>query len=146
MPQAPKNFEEVKVGGAKSLTAEMDAYNQQAFDDYNTKALERCEMCGRTFLPERLVIHQRSCKGGGSLKKGTGLGGKAPTRDPPPPSMGKPSPKPKQKKSPRVGAGPPGIVCYICGRKYGTKSIDIHQTQCAELWEKTESQKPKSER
>jgi hypothetical protein len=22
------------------------------------------------------------------------------------------------------------VICYICGRKYGTKSIDIHEPQC----------------
>lgn len=41
---------------------------------------------------------------------------------------------------------PPGLLCYICGRKYGTTSFDIHVKQCKEMWEKTESQKPKNER
>jgi len=35
--------------------------------------------------------------------------------------------------------GPPGILCYICGRKYGTTSFDIHVKQCKDMWEKTES-------
>uniref|UniRef100_A0A2I2YS77 C2HC/C3H-type domain-containing protein n=1 Tax=Gorilla gorilla gorilla TaxID=9595 RepID=A0A2I2YS77_GORGO len=25
---------------------------------------------------------------------------------------------------------PPAVVCYICGREYGTKSISIHEPQC----------------
>jgi hypothetical protein len=24
-------------------------------------------------------------------------------------------------------SGPVAVVCYICGRQYGTRSIDIHQ-------------------
>ena len=39
-----------------------DAMNAQAFDTYNTQALVPCENCGRTFLPDRLIVHLRSCK------------------------------------------------------------------------------------
>ena len=38
-----------------------DAMNDQAFDTYNREALVPCENCGRTFLPDRLIVHQRSC-------------------------------------------------------------------------------------
>ena len=37
-------------------------------------------------------------------------------------------------------------TCYICGREYGSRSLDIHMKQCAQLWEKTESKKPLRER
>ena len=40
----------------------LDAINAQAFDTYNTQALVPCENCGRTFLPDRLLVHLRSCK------------------------------------------------------------------------------------
>jgi hypothetical protein len=51
-------LEEVKVGGgSKGLTEDMEAYNKQAYNDYNEKALEKCVGCGRTFLPDRLVVH-----------------------------------------------------------------------------------------
>ena len=40
----------------------MDEMNAQAFDTYNTQALVPCENCGRTFLPDRLLVHLRSCK------------------------------------------------------------------------------------
>ena len=39
----------------------MDALNQQAFDQYNNDALVKCEYRGRTFLPDRLAVHQRVC-------------------------------------------------------------------------------------
>ncbi|BFZ18526.1 hypothetical protein BsWGS_21565 [Bradybaena similaris] len=29
---------------------------------------------------------------------------------------------------------PPTIVCYICGREYGTASIGIHEKQCLVKW------------
>lgn len=41
----------------------IDKLNNDAFDVFNQEALVPCELCGRTFLPDRLVIHARSCKG-----------------------------------------------------------------------------------
>ncbi len=38
---------------------------------------------------------------------------------------------------------PRAVMCYICGREYGTKSIGIHQKQCAKKWELEESRKPR---
>jgi len=43
-------------------TYNLDAMNDQAFDNYNQNALVPCEYCGRTFLPDRLVVHLRSHK------------------------------------------------------------------------------------
>lgn len=40
----------------------MQQYNEEAFKDWNEKALVPCENCGRTFLPDRLTVHLRSCK------------------------------------------------------------------------------------
>lgn len=59
VPQRPKVFEDVKVGG-KGAAKAMDEYNDEAFKNYNEKALVPCELCGRTFLPDRLVVHARS--------------------------------------------------------------------------------------
>ena len=42
--------------------------------------------------------------------------------------------------------GPPTIVCYICGRAFGTASISIHVPQCAKKYENEQLSKPKSER
>lgn len=58
------------------------------------------------------------------------------------PKTTKPTPAVKAEKPIKM---PPGLMCYICGRKYGTTSFEIHVKQCKELWEKTESQKPKNE-
>jgi hypothetical protein len=29
---------------------------------------------------------------------------------------------------------PKFVLCYVCGRKYGTQSIEIHEPQCLEKW------------
>lgn len=46
----------------------LEEYNNDAFKNYNEKALEPCPNCSRTFLPDRLVVHLKSCKGSGDLK------------------------------------------------------------------------------
>ena len=39
----------------------MENYNDAAFKNYNEKGLEACPNCARTFLPDRLEIHLKSC-------------------------------------------------------------------------------------
>jgi hypothetical protein len=46
-----------------------EQYNEAAFSKWDTEALVPCKNCERTFLPDRLVIHLRSCKPGKPLKK-----------------------------------------------------------------------------
>ena len=53
------------AGGSEILAtagAQVQKYNEDAFENFNTKALEPCGNCGRTFLPDRLIVHLRSCK------------------------------------------------------------------------------------
>ncbi|KGL73988.1 Zinc finger protein 474, partial [Tinamus guttatus] len=38
---------------------------------------------------------------------------------------------------------PPTIICYICGREYGTKSISIHEPQCLKKWHQENDMLPK---
>lgn len=62
--------------------AQLEQHNEMAFKNYNDTVLQRCENCGRTFLPDRLTIHQRSCTSNNPARrvgdKGVGNGG-APT-------------------------------------------------------------------
>ena len=37
-------------------------------------------------------------------------------------------------------------MCHICGREYGSRSLDIHVKQCKKKWEVQESQKPPGDR
>uniref|UniRef100_A0A8B9NSN9 C2HC/C3H-type domain-containing protein n=1 Tax=Accipiter nisus TaxID=211598 RepID=A0A8B9NSN9_9AVES len=38
---------------------------------------------------------------------------------------------------------PRAVICYICGRKYGTKSISIHEPQCLKNWHQENDMLPK---
>ena len=60
--QILKNYEANQNRGiGSSGNYNMDQLNQQAFDQYNKDALVECEYCGRTFLPDRLPVHQKIC-------------------------------------------------------------------------------------
>lgn len=41
---------------------------------------------------------------------------------------------------------PMSLVCYICGREFGTKSLKIHLKTCAQKWEWEEGKKPQKDR
>jgi len=41
---------------------DLEAVNEAAWQA-SQKQLVPCDLCGRTFLPDRLIVHQRSCKG-----------------------------------------------------------------------------------
>lgn len=81
-------------------------------------AEESCPTCGRSFPPNRMAIHKRACK------PKTGEAASASATAAPPEST----------SSSEVAPGPPGkprtVVCYICNREFGTKSINIHEPQC----------------
>jgi uncharacterized C2H2 Zn-finger protein len=59
----------------------MEDYNKDAAKNYNENALDACPNCARTFLPDRLVVHLRSCnKAHGKVEqspdpKGNSMGG-----------------------------------------------------------------------
>ena len=57
----------------KVSTEKMSEYNDDAFKNYNEKALVPCPNCARTFLPDRLEVHLRSC----NKAHGISGGGKA---------------------------------------------------------------------
>ena len=49
-------------------------------------------------------------------------------------------------KSPSEIQKPKALVCYICGREFGTNSLEIHLKACKRKWEAAEAQKPARER
>lgn len=42
--------------------------------------------------------------------------------------------------------GPPGVICYICGRDYRGTRLDMHIRACKRRWEASEDAKPAEER
>lgn len=37
---------------------------------------------------------------------------------------------------------PKALVCYICGRQYGTASLEIHLKTCKSKWDIEQENKP----
>ena len=54
------------IGG--SGTYDINAANEAAWEASKAQLLE-CENCGRRFAPDRLPVHQRSCKPGNVARK-----------------------------------------------------------------------------
>ena len=46
----------------------------------------------------------------------------------------------------RMAGRPRTVVCYLCGREFGTQSIGIHEPQCLKKWQQENDQLPKSQR
>jgi DNA-directed RNA polymerase subunit RPC12/RpoP len=44
------------------------------------------------------------------------------------------------------GRNPFTVICYLCGREYGSQSISIHEKTCIEKWEAKQQLLPKSQR
>lgn len=90
-----------------------------------------CEKCGRVVAAGRISVHSRLCKPDAQHKISTNSV-RFPSmcdllkveRE----SFKQPGPTTFRKK-------PPTVVCYICGREYGTKSIAIHEPQCLKKFE-----------
>ena len=67
-PQEPTGFEQtMKVVKSKKVTGNnrnevMLAMNEVAYSKWDNEALVACKNCNRTFLPDRLTIHSRSCR------------------------------------------------------------------------------------
>nr|XP_033194946.1 cactin [Bombus vancouverensis nearcticus] len=87
-------------------------WNAVAWEESQAQLIP-CSKCGRTFLPERLTVHQKSCKG--SIKNSE-------------PEKAESFLSEKSPGTSRVG--PPMLTCQSCGRNFGTKSIKIHEPQC----------------
>nr|XP_021514296.1 zinc finger protein 474-like [Meriones unguiculatus] len=104
------------VGGSESYS--LQAANEEAFQSAQAQLLA-CDYCGRTFLPDRLLVHQRSCKPKGRR-----------TSDMDVPD----APTGLKKASSGTPVRPRTLICYICGREFGTLSLPIHEPKCLEKW------------
>ncbi|XP_017776309.1 PREDICTED: zinc finger protein 474-like isoform X2 [Nicrophorus vespilloides] len=78
-------------------------------------ALTACQNCGRTFYPDRLLVHQKSCK--------------APLQ-----GFMKSNNEPLRNYSNAKSQQPLTVKCSVCGKLFGTKSIKIHEPQCLKKW------------
>ncbi|XP_010625559.1 zinc finger protein 474 isoform X2 [Fukomys damarensis] len=110
----------------------LQAANEAAFRNSQAQLLP-CESCGRTFFPDRFLVHQRSCK-----PKGEG------------PRMPNPNSSDSltgfKKASSGIPARPRTLICYICGREFGTLSLPIHEPKCLEKWKMENARLPREHR
>lgn len=57
-----EKYKAIEQGFKSQGDYNVDSMNNEAFNVFNKEALIACDNCGRTFLPDRLLVHQRSCK------------------------------------------------------------------------------------
>ncbi|OCT98514.1 zinc finger protein 474 isoform X2 [Xenopus laevis] len=100
-----------------------------------------CANCGRTFLPDRLIVHQRSCKTDGKT-----LGTLKTTDDKKSSTTIKTESEFSNTKDLASPTKPKTLICYICGREFGTKSLPIHEPKCLEKWKIENDRLPKAQR
>lgn len=71
-PRKPEPLPDIAISGSGAKTAGKGQYNLEQINEAAWQAsqanLAPCENCGRTFLPDRLMVHQKSCKPGKPLK------------------------------------------------------------------------------
>ncbi|XP_026527232.1 zinc finger protein 474-like [Notechis scutatus] len=130
LPKHLRRAPPVKPQALPGKSSSIAAANEAAAQSFQAQ-LQPCQNCGRTFLPDRLLVHQKSCKlksnpGSSNSKLLTSTGYGASSSD----------------KSPMIRR-PPTVICYICGREYGTYSIGIHEPQCLKKWHIENNQLPK---
>ena len=117
---------------------EMNAAAQQVYED---QVMVGCPGCGRTFSgQDRLDVHMRGCK---DVKNGPARGSG--------PGMSGSSPKGASTPSDVKGAyalaeKPKMLLCYICGKEFGSKSLAIHEPQCAAKFEAEQALLPEGQR
>ena len=147
LPKKPQ----VLTAGGKYDT---NAMNEAAWQSSQAQLIP-CDKCGRTFAPDRLSVHQRACKGTGKggTKPPPGTGNGTAEAGPVGPVVGpgvrREGTFTSENKSPPKSIVPPGpkfVLCYICGQKFGTKSITIHEPQCLDKWKIENDKLPKSQR
>ena len=73
-------------------------YNDEAYQELSQKSMEPCPGCNRTFMPDRLEVHLRSCLKGKAIVK-------------------------EEEESKTQVQRPRGVICYLCGKEFGTASI-----------------------
>ncbi|RDD37460.1 Zinc finger protein 474 [Trichoplax sp. H2] len=119
-----------------------------------------CQNCGRTFLPDRLPVHLRSCKPSPTKANNKTTERPRTTRSAKNTSKislefhaesenrptGNKSVNSEKEQDHKMMNSIPYVICYICGRKYGSASIKIHEPQCLKKWQSDNAALPPEQR
>ncbi|XP_043916675.1 zinc finger protein 474 [Protopterus annectens] len=119
--------------------------NEAAWQSFKAQLLP-CTNCGRTFAPDRLTVHQKACKSktaSASLKTVSFANGVSSQSNFSTTSFPEKAPSAQLSEKPPVVHRPRTIICYICGREFGSKSISIHEPQCLKKWHLENEKLPK---
>ena len=156
VPQLPDSV--TKVPPRDMTPKQLEERNAMAMQVYNDHALEKCSYCHRTFLPDRLQVHLKSCAR--HHQRSNPKNHSPRFSNTVQPSQGSTS-RPKSAMDtndlsrgfvpcqPVYGGNSPALapepkhtaLCHICGRKYTIHSIHIHIPQCEYLWQARQEQK-----
>lgn len=99
---------------------------------FSQESLVPCKKCGRTFNPDRIQVHLKACKVG-NFKSW-------------PSFRIEPDGITEIVERPATAARPPTVICYICGREFGSKSVGIHEPQCLKKWNVENDKLPEDKR
>ncbi|CAH1285433.1 unnamed protein product [Diabrotica balteata] len=122
LPEHLRRKVPIRPSGAVST----EEWNELAWEASQAN-LVPCPNCGRTFYPDRLVVHQRSCKQlphSESKNSNQSL-----TNVVLPPNTVMPPNRPSSGLQ-----GPPTAECSICGKKFGIHSLKVHEKKCYKQW------------
>lgn len=105
--------------------------------DSKPSTFEQCKNCGNIVSTDKLGIHQRLCQGYAPIVT-TGT-----VKIPSTHNLLKVE---QTLPDHLTSCKPTSVVCYICGQKYGTHSISIHEPQCLKKFNAQNDKLPISER
>jgi hypothetical protein len=122
------NFLKLYIG--TTLDA-IDRFNDKARKVLNDNALVSCQHCARTFFPDRLEMHLRSC--GKSKSKSSSITVKIVNKtspyDPPKPNSRMTQNRAKSTKN-NISHIPKVPRCELCGSKSGKANIKNNEITC----------------
>ena len=139
LPYVPPSFSSSEAHCSTSLSSA----DTNKSDDFS-QGMTLCNLCGRVFAASQANVHRRLCRPDGQLRRLSTTRVKFPSKC----DLLKVERSEVSKRQPRVSPAkrPPTVVCYICGREYGTKSIAIHEPQCLKKFETENRKLPISQR
>ena len=114
--------------GLPFVSSASDSQQTETDSGPSTHGMTLCDRCGRVVVSDQIKVHSRLCK--------PETHGKLNTSSVKFPSACNLLKVEQSKRLPKLSVKkPPTVVCYICGREYGTKSISIHEPQCLKKFE-----------
>lgn len=107
----------------------------------------KCQTCGNDVPGNKMLVHTKTC----SLRSVTVAKGAItfPALESRRKGLGQREiigPSASRSGEHKIIKKPPTVVCYVCGREYGSKSISIHEPQCLKKFEIENRKLPISER